>query len=120
LIGTWAADVDIGVFHGPLALRIGTKSTGALGARLYAPAYWTDRPNGGGVSIRRDGQRVEFGLHDLSAPHPGGLFPFGYFRGPWRWTYIGAISADGSVIRGDWIQDGENENAPVFARPVRT
>ena len=117
LVGTWAADVDVGVFHGPLALRISPDPTGALGAKMYAPAYWTERPNGGAVwNFRRDGRRVAFDIHGAGWPHAD-LFPFVYLRGrPGKspWTYIGTISADGSAIRGKWTEDGETRMSTDF------
>ena len=117
LIGTWAADVDIGVFHGPLALYISPDPTGGLGAKMYAPVYWTERPNGGAVwNFRRDGQRVEFDIHGAGWPHAD-LFPFRYIGGsPSKspWTYIGTISADGSAIRGAWVRLGETKMRTDF------
>jgi len=106
LTGVWAADVDVGVFHGPLALQVGTDPKGALRAKMYAPVFWTERPNGGAVwNFRRDGQRVEFEIHGDGWPHQD-LFPFWYVGRDPNWTYIGTLSADGSAIRGAWTQLG--------------
>ena len=89
LIGIWAADVDVGVFHGPLALHVNADPKGALGARMYAPVFWTERPNGGAVwNFRRDGQRVEFDVYGNGWPHQD-LFPFWYLGRDSRWTYLG-------------------------------
>jgi hypothetical protein len=75
---------------------------------MYAPAYWTERPNGGPVqNFRRDGQIVEFEIHGAGGRY-GVLFPFRYMgrdaaRHPW--TYTGTVSADGSTIKGVWTQE---------------
>jgi hypothetical protein len=73
---------------------------------MYAPVFWTDRPNGGRVGdFRRDGQRVEFDIHGFGGKH-WDLFPFRYVGRDQNWTYVGTVSADGSTLRGAWTQVG--------------